>query len=85
MDLNDTSVFPLSVFSLHRNTAYSVAQQNYWPATMKATNSRMNSISARSLDLRCDAFTEETGKTNLSVVGCKAGLHRLAGIAWAAF
>jgi hypothetical protein len=74
-----------SASSLYRNPSPRGIQQNYWPTTIKATNSSFNTMTARSFDLHCDALTEGTGKTNMSVVGFKTGLHGRIGIARVAF
>lgn len=74
-----------STSSFHKNPSPRGVQQNYWPTTIKATNSSFNMMTAYSFDLNCDASTEETGKTNMSVAGFEAGLHGRTGIACGAF
>jgi len=74
-----------SVSSIYKKPSPRGIQQDYWPTTTKVTNSSLNTMTARSFDLNCDAPTEGTGKTNMSVAGFEAGLHGWTGIARVAF
>jgi hypothetical protein len=76
---------PSHVSSFYKNPSPRGIKQNYWPTTTKATNNSLNTMTARSFDLNCDAHTEGTGKTNMSVVGFETGLHGRTGVARVAF